>query len=142
METYNAMRLAVEKELDLVEVSPLAEPPVCRIMNYGSYQYQQEKKERKQKAKTKKVEVKGIRLTLKIGPNDLATRKNQAIKFLHQGDKVKVELILRGRERAHAGRARENIQKFSAELVQETNAYIERDVSQQGGRLSVLVSKK
>lgn len=138
--TEEALRRAQEADLDLVEVSPLAQPPVCRIMNYGSYQYQQEKKERKQKAKQKKVDIKGIRISLKIGPHDLEMRKNQALKFLEKGDKVKVEMILRGRERAHRNRAREIIEQFGASLSE--NIIVEQPLKQQGGRLSMLLGKK
>lgn len=142
METRRALQLAQERELDLIEVSPLSTPPVCRIMDFGAYQYQQEKKERKQKAKQKKVEVKGVRISLKIGPHDLELRKNQALKFLEKGNKVKVELILRGRERAHAGRAQEMMEKFVESLSETSKVVIEQPVGRQGGRLSLLVGKK
>jgi len=142
MDTRRALQLAHERELDLIEVSPLAEPPVCRIMDFGAYQYQQEKKERKQKAKQKKVEIKGVRISLKIGPHDLELRKNQALKFLEKGNKVKVELILRGRERAHANRAQEMMTQFVGSLSESASVAIEQPVSRQGGRLSLLVGKK
>lgn len=142
MDTYKARQLAGERELDLIEVSPLAQPPVCRILDFGAYQYQQEKKERKQKSKQKKVEVKGIRLTLKIGPHDLDLRKNQALKFLEKGNKVKVELILRGRERAHADRARKIIESFQATLSEEVVLSSEQSLERQGNRLSMLLGKK
>ena len=142
MDTFKARQLASERELDLIEVSPLAQPPVCRIMNFGAYQYQQEKKERKQKSKQKKVEVKGIRLTLKIGPHDLDLRKNQAIKFLEKGNKVKVELILRGRERAHADRARQIMESFHKTLSEELILTSEQSIERQGNRLSMLLGKK
>jgi len=142
MDIYKARQLAEERELDLIEVSPLAQPPVCRVMNFGAYQYQQEKKERKQKSKQKKVEVKGIRLTLKIGPHDLDLRKNQALKFLDKGNKVKVELILRGRERAHADRARQIMKSFNEALSEEVTLSSEQPIERQGNRLSMLLGKK
>lgn len=138
--TYDALQRAQEKELDLVEVSPLANPPVCKIMDYGAYQYQQEKRERKQKVKQKRIDIKGVRLTLKIGPHDLETRKGQALKFLEKGDKVHLEMILRGRERAHAARAREMMRQFATSLVE--NVTIEQPIKQQGGRLSMLLTKR
>jgi translation initiation factor IF-3 len=140
METYRAMQMARERDLDLVEVSPIAHPPVCKIMDYGAYQYQQEKKERKQKAKQKKVEIKGIRLGLNIGAHDLEIRKNQALKFFEKGDKVKVELILRGRERAFVDRARTIMEDFAKSLGD--NAVIEQPLTRQGGRLSLLVARR
>lgn len=133
------MQLARDQDLDLVEVSPVANPPVCKIMDYGAFQYQQEKRERKHKAKQKKVEIKGIRLGLNIGAHDLEIRKNQALKFFEKGDKVKVELILRGRERAFADRARTIMEDFAKSLGD--SATIESPLSRQGGRLSILVAK-
>jgi translation initiation factor IF-3 len=140
METYRAMQLARERDLDLVEVSPVAQPPVCKIMDYGAYQYQQEKKERKQKTKQKRVDIKGIRLGLNIGAHDLEIRKDQARKFFAKGDKVKVELILRGRERAFADRARATMENFAKSLGE--NVIIEQPFTRQGGRLSMLVAKR
>jgi len=140
MDTYRAIQLARERDLDLVEVSPVAQPPICKIMNYGAYQYQQEKKERKQKAKQKRIEIKGIRLGLNIGAHDLEIRKNQALKFFEKGDKVKVELILRGRERAFFDRARTIMEEFVKSLGD--NAIIEQSLTRQGGRLSLLVAKR
>ena len=109
-------------------------------MDYGAYQYQQEKKERKHKAKQKKVDIKGIRLGLNIGAHDLEIRKNQALKFFAKGDKVKVELILRGRERAFADRARTIMENFAMSLGD--SAVIEQPLTRQGGRLALLVAKK
>jgi len=140
--TRDAIELANYLGLDLIEVSPVAQPPVCRIMDFGSYQYKQDKKERKQKAKQKKIEVKGIRLTLKIGPNDLETRRNQAGKFLDKGNKVKIDLILRGREKAHADRAQEIMKSFADSLAEKGDIVIEQDITKQGGRLFMIVGKK
>jgi len=142
MDIYKARQLAEDRGLDLIEVSPLAQPPVCRIMDFGAYQYQQEKKERKQKSKQKKVEVKGIRLTLKIGPHDLDLRRKQSLKFLEKGNKVKVELILRGRERAHADRARQIMESFNEALSKEVTLSSEQEIERQGNRLSMLLGKK
>lgn len=134
--------MARERDLDLVEVSPLAQPPVCRIMNYGSYQFQQEKKERKQKAKVRKVEVKGLRLSLNIGPHDLETRRQQSKKFLEKGDRVKIEIRLRGRERAHMGRAREIMQQFVDSLNADIPVVLDRPISSMGGQLFTVIGKK
>ncbi len=116
METYKALELAREKELDLVEVFPKAFPPVCKIMDYGKYQYQQSKQNRLSQAKQKKVELKGIRIGLKTDTHDLEFKKNQADKFLNKGNKVKIELFLRGREKMHQDLARQNIQNFVNEI--------------------------
>ena len=140
IDTYRGQQLAREKGLDLVEVYPNAQPPVCKIIDYGAYQYQQEKRERKHKAKQKKVEVKGIRLSLNIAPHDLEMRKNQALKFLERGDKVKAEIILRGRERNFVYRARNIMEEWVKSLGE--NVIIEQPFMRQGGRLSILLAKQ
>ncbi len=143
MDTRDAIAQARDQGLDLIMVSPKAEPPVCRIANYGAFIYNQEKKERKQKAKQKKIEVKGIRISLKIGPHDLENRKRQALKFLMKGDKTKVELILRGRERAYADRGNQILQQFANDLAAENPAItIEKNVSRQGNRLFLIIGMK
>jgi translation initiation factor IF-3 len=114
-----AARLTKESGLDLVEVADKARPPVCRIIDYGKYLYQQEKKAKQQK--TFKSEVKGIRLSFGIAQNDMQLKANQAKKFLDQGHKVRVEIILRGREKAHQNLAREKIELFRQMIGIETN---------------------
>jgi translation initiation factor IF-3 len=112
IETFKAIEMARERELDLVEVSPKAFPPVCKIMDYGKHQYQQSKQERLAQAKQKKVETKGIRLGMKTDEHDLDFKKKQAEKFLAKGNKIKIELKLRGRERMHHDMARKNLEQF------------------------------
>lgn len=112
MSTFDAMALAKERMLDLVEVSPKAVPPVCRIMDYGKHLYQQSKQLRLAKAKQKKVEIKGVRLGLRTDTHDLEFKRAQSEKFLRQGDKVKIDIVLRGREKAHQDLARKNLQDF------------------------------
>ena len=102
-----AMRLADEAELDLVKIAPKAEPPVCKIVDYGKYKYEQLRKEKEAKKKQRTVELKEIRLTPVIDSNDLNTKINQAIKFLQKGDRVKVTLRFRGREMAHMQQSRD-----------------------------------
>jgi len=114
METSKAVEIAKEWELDLVEVFPKAFPPVCKIMDYGKHQYQQSKQNRLAQAKQKKVDTKGIRIGLKTDDHDLNFKKNQADKFLSKGDKVKIELILKGREKAHRDLAKKNLESFIA----------------------------
>jgi translation initiation factor IF-3 len=138
--TGEALRMAEERGFDLVEVSPKANPPVCKLLDYGAYQYRLEKVERKQKAKQKIIEVKGIRLSFKIGAHDLEIRKNQALKFIEKGDKVKLEMILRGREMAHQDMAREIISKFIESLGEKI--IIEQPLTRQGNRFSVVLDKK
>lgn len=112
METAAAIALAKEQEADLVEVSPLAQPPVCKITDYGKLQYRQAKQDQQQKAKQKKVETKGIRIGFRTDKHDLLFKKTQAEKFLGKGNKVRVEIVLRGREKAMLDKARANITEF------------------------------
>jgi len=142
IETRKALAMAQEKGLDLVEVSPLAKPPVAKIVDYSKMKYQEEKERRKEKAKQKKVEVKGIRLSLRIGEGDKSVRVKQAVKFLGQDDKVKIEIILRGRERQHKQLAKEIINKFIETINEEIQTNIEQPINIQGGKISVLIAKK
>ncbi len=136
----DALQMAQERGLDLIEVSPLANPPVVRIMDYGAYQFRQEKLERKNKARQKRVEIKGIRISINIGKHDLEMRHAQSEKFFEKGDKVQVEMILRGRERAHVRRAIDQMHEFARSFGDTVQ--IEQDVSKMGGRLTMLLMKK
>jgi len=135
-----ALAKAKELELDLVEVSPKANPPVCRIADYGQIKYDRDKKIRKQKTLQKAAETKGIRLSFRIKGADLDTRVNQALKFLDNGHNVKADLILRGRERAHKDKAEEVVNNFVSKLGE--NVIIVSPISKQGGRLSIEVGRK
>jgi len=136
MTNEQAKELAQEKGLDLVEVSPLSRPPVCRIMDYGKFMYQQARSQ----GKTKKTELKCIRLSLKIGQHDIQTKQKQVNKFLEQGHKAKIELRLRGRERAFKDKAKEVINQFIQTL--ETEHQIEKPMDLQGGVFSITITKK
>ncbi|MFA5358296.1 MAG: translation initiation factor IF-3 [Patescibacteria group bacterium] len=138
--TQEALRLAQEAELDLVEVSPKADPPVCRIMDFKSFKYQKEKEAKAQKAKQKSVEVKGIRLSLRISEHDTEIRVMQAKKFLDNNDKVKIEITLKGREKQYRNQARENLNNFVKGLGEDIN--IEQPITQQGDKINVIVVKK
>ena len=140
--TTKALEMAQERGLDLVEVSPLAQPPVAKIVDYSKLRYREEKERRKERAKQKKIEIKGIRLSLRIGEHDTEVRVNQAKKFLEQGDKVKLEIILRGRERQHSYLAKSNIDKFIEAVKAVIPVTIEQPVSIQGGRLSAIIAKQ
>lgn len=102
--------------MDLVEVSPKADPPVCKISDYGKFQYQKNKQDRVSKTKQKKVETKGIRIGVRTDKHDLEFKKKQAEKFLSKGNKVKIDIVLRGREKAHQDLARENLKGFVASI--------------------------
>ena len=110
--TFDALNLASEKELDLVEVSPNLNPPVCKIMDYGKYLYKVAKQKRQHSAKQKKTETKGIRISVRIEKHDLEFKAKNAIKFLKKGDRVKIDMTLRGREKANRDFAREKFNDF------------------------------
>ena len=101
MSSRDAYKMAQDAGLDLVKIAPKAQPPVCKIVDYGKYRYEQARKEKEAKKKQKTMEVKEVRLSPNIDANDLNTKINQARKFLEHGDKVKVTLRFRGRELAH-----------------------------------------
>lgn len=139
MDTSQALQVAQDRGLDLVEVAPMAKPPVCKILDFGAFQFHQEKLQRKAKAKQKKVDLKGIRLTFRIGEHDLATRRQQTMKFLDEGHKVMVEMRLRGRENAHKELARKNMEEFVTKLE---GVATEQPLTSQGNRLFMIVGKK
>ncbi|MCU9814985.1 translation initiation factor IF-3 [Paraclostridium benzoelyticum] len=118
MSSRDAQLMANEKNLDLVKISPNANPPVCKLMDYGKYKYEQSRKEKESKKKQKVVIVKEVRLRPGIEENDLNTKANQAMKFLKKGDKVKVELRFRGRELGHKDLGKKVMLKF-IDLVKE-----------------------
>jgi len=98
---FEALKIARERGLDLVEVSPNAVPPVCRIQDYGRFLYEKEKSDRAAKKKQKIIVVKEVKFSVTVDEHDYQTKKNQAVKFLHGGDKVKASLRFRGRQMAH-----------------------------------------
>ncbi|MEI6650011.1 MAG: translation initiation factor IF-3 [Candidatus Moraniibacteriota bacterium] len=112
MSVAQALEIARADELDLIEVSPQAVPPVCKILEYGKFQYQQTKKEQQAKSNQKKIDIKGIRIGLRVDRHDLLFKKDQAEKFLSKGHKVRIELLLRGREKAMRDRAKESMKEF------------------------------
>src|SRR6478736_7846740 len=101
IQTRDALEMARERGLDLVEVAPNAIPPVCRLMDYGKYRYEQSRKERESRKNQTVVELKEVRIRPKIDDHDLETKGRNAAKFLDGGDKVKVSVLFRGREMAH-----------------------------------------
>ena len=144
MSKAQALAIATEREMDLVLVSPKANPPVAKVIDFGQFRYQKEKEARKQKAKAKSSEVKAIRLSVRIGKHDLGVRMKQAEDFLKRKDKVKVEIVLRGRERAHAALGRQKIEEFVRLLQEERGLEINVEVpyAQTNNRLTMTVGLK
>ena len=118
MPTKDALRLAEEEDLDLVKIAPQATPPVVKVLDYGKYRFEQQKKEKEARKHQKVVEIKEIRLSLKIDTGDFNTKLHHAEKFLRSGDKVKVSIRFRGREMAHASQGLTVHHRFAEELAE------------------------
>ena len=116
MSARDAMKLAREANLDLVQIAPTAKPPVCKIIDYGKYRYEQARREKEARKKQKTIEVKEIRLSPNIDTNDLNTKVNQARKFVSGGNKVKVAVRFRGRELAHTAVGKTILEDFAQKL--------------------------
>lgn len=142
MSVKEALALAKEQELDLIEINPKAEPPVARISEFGQFKYQQEKDARKQKANSHESELKGIRLSVRISEHDLTVRQKQAEKFLNRGDKARIELRLRGREKAHTNIAEDVIKDFVKRIEEQFPIKYEQKIEHQGGKITATIVKK
>ena len=142
--TNKAMAMAEEAGLDLVEVNPKISPPIVKIIDFGQFKYERDKQLQKQKAKTKKAETKCLRLSVRIGSHDFDFRLLQAKKFLIKGNKLKLELRLRGREKQHPDLAKEVVLRFIAELkkIPDLNIEIEENLTKQGGQFTILLVNK
>lgn len=137
MKTSEALGLALEQELDLVEISPTANPPVVKLLDYDKFRYQQEKIVREAKKKVRKITLKGIRLSVRIGEHDLDFKAKQTIGFITEGNKVKVDVVMRGREQAHPELAFELIKKFQSKINIPCTA--EAGPSRMGNTVSVIL---
>lgn len=135
-----ALALAEEKGLDLAEVAPNVNPPVCKILDYGKYQYHQKKIETKHRKMQKKAEMKGIRLGFKTGDHDIQIKVNQAKRFLEAGNAVKVALILKGREAMYKHLAEEKMVKFHESL--KDICTLESSPKSQGNVLIMVLTPK
>ena len=136
MPVKEAMKLAQEAELDLVKIAPKAQPPVCKIIDYGKYRYELARKEKEAKKKQKTVEVKEVRISPNIDTNDLNTKVNNAKKFIAKGNKVKVTLRFRGREMAHMQQSKHILDDF-AEMLAEV-AVVEKPAKLEGRSMSMV----
>ncbi len=142
MSTKDAIELARKEEMDLVEINPKSEPPVCKIIDFTHFKYQKEKEARKQKTKSHESEIKGLRLSVRISDHDLEIRVEQAQKFLDRGDKVKLEITLRGRENAKPSLAFDIINKFKALLTQKIEIKEEQEPTKQSNKVTAIYCKK
>ena len=140
MSAREAMKLAEQAELDLVKIAPKAQPPVCKIIDYGKYKYELARKEKEAKKKQKTVEVKEVRLSPNIDTNDLNTKVNNAKKFLTKGNKVKVTLRFRGREMAHVQQSK-HILDDVAQMLADV-AVVEKPAKLEGRNMSMVLTEK
>jgi translation initiation factor IF-3 len=140
MSTSAALQLAAEKKLDLVNVAPAAKPPVCKILDYGKFRYEQQKKEKEAKKKQKITQVKEIRVSTFIEKHDLEVKANNAAKFLRDGDKVKVSLRFRGREKGYANVGEEVMRTF-ADAISEVGI-IEKKPVLEGRNMTMILGPK
>ncbi len=114
--TQDALRRARDLDLDLVEVAPQAQPPVCRIMDYGKYKYERDIRQKEARKKQSRIEVKEIKFRPKIDPHDYATKKGHVVRFLNAGARVKVTIMFRGREMAHTELGRKILDRLVEDL--------------------------
>ena len=135
-----ALEVAEEKGLDLVNISPNAQPPVCKVMNYGKYKYEQEKREKEAKSKQKVVELKTIRFGLNIGEHDVQYRAKQAREFLAKGNKVRANMRLYGRENAYTDKGMETLKQFAG-LVSDCSV-IEKEPYKEGKDINMILAPK
>ncbi|MDL2232257.1 translation initiation factor IF-3 [Ruminococcaceae bacterium OttesenSCG-928-L11] len=140
MSIQDAMRIATEKNLDLVKIAPQATPPVCRIMDYGKHKFEQAKREKEARKNQKVIELKEIRLSLNIDTHDFETKLKNAIKFLNAGNKLKVSIRFRGREMAHPEIGTEMMKRFAADIEEYGN--IERIPKMEGRSMIMYVNSK
>jgi translation initiation factor IF-3 len=144
MSIEHARKLAEESGLDLVLVNPKANPPVAKIADLGQLKYETEKRIHKQKAAQKKIDTKEVRLSVRIGEHDYMVRLEQAKRFLADGDKVKVEVVQKGRERQHPEIAVDMVKRFENDLraVEGLIIGIEQALTKMNGRFSIVLTNK
>ncbi len=138
MPPYEALKIAREKTLDLVEVSPTAQPPVCRIMDFGKYLYEQEKKERAAKKHQHVITVKEVKFRINVDEHDYETKKKHVVRFLEEGDKVKATIFFRGREMTRQGLGRNILERLITELGDK--AVVEFRPRQEGNTMHVILA--
>lgn len=136
----DALQMAAEQHLDLVEVAPTAKPPVCRIMDFGKFKYEQQKREKEAKKKQKVVTVKEVKLRPNIEDHDFDVKFKNAQRFLEDGDKVKVTIMFRGRELSHPELGKKVLDKMASQIKDIAN--IERAARLEGKNMIMILAPK
>ena len=140
MSSQNALSMAAERNLDLVKIAPQAQPPVCKIIDYGKYRFEMAKREKEAKKNQKVVEIKEIRLSLNIDTHDFNTKVNQATKFISGGNKVKVSIRFRGREMGHSQFGYDLMERFANDCAEVSN--VEKPAKLEGRNMLMFLAPK
>lgn len=140
MSAAQALEIAMQRDLDLVKIAPQAVPPVCKVIDYGKYRFEQAKREKEAKKNQHVVDIKEVRLSLNIDTNDFNTKRNHALRFIEDGDKVKVSVRFRGRELGHTELGTEIMRRF-AEACQE-KAIVEKPAKLEGRSMLMFLAPK
>lgn len=140
MPARDALKIAEERQLDLVEIAPQAKPPVCRVMDFGKYKYEQSKKEKEARKRQKIVEIKEIKMRPNIEDHDFLVKAKNAVRFLKDGDKVKATVIFRGREIVHTQLGRVLLVRMAEELKDLGN--VEKQPKLEGKNMIMIISPK
>ena len=140
MPAAEALRVAEERDLDLVKIAPGSNPPVCKIMDYGKYRFEQSKREKEAKKNQHVIEVKEIRMSPSIGENDFNTKLKNGQKFLSGGDRLKVTVRFRGREMAHTNIGEQLLRDFAAKCADIAN--LDKQPKLEGRNMSIFLSPK
>jgi translation initiation factor IF-3 len=140
MATRDALRMAEEQHLDLVEIAPKAKPPVCRIMDFGKYRYEQQKREKEAKKKQKVINIKEVKLRPNIEQHDFDVKLKNALRFVEEGNKVKVTIMFRGRELSHPELGKTVLGRVAEALGDRVS--IERNAKLEGKNMTMIVAPK
>ncbi len=140
MPLKQALELAEQKNLDLVKIAPQAKPPVCKIIDYGKYRFEQSKREKEQRKNQRVVEIKEVRLSLNIDTHDFETKKNHALRFISEGNKVKASIRFRGREMGHPELGQEIMRRFAEAMSEVAN--VEKAPKLEGRTMLMFLSPK
>ena len=140
MSAQEALKIAVERELDLVKIAPGSNPPVCKVMDYGKFRFEQAKKEKEAKKNQRVIEIKEIRMSPGIGENDFSTKLKNGQKFLNDGDRVKVSVRFRGREMAHTEIGEQLLKDLAAKCADI--ATLDKNPKLEGRNMSMFLSPK
>src|SRR6266404_2243189 len=138
MTPFDALKVAREKNLDLVDISPTANPPVCRIMDYGKYLYDLGKKEKAAKKSQHVITIKEVKFSINVDEHDFVTKRNRVLRFLHEGDKVKASLRFKGREMTHRNLGRDVLDRLVKDVG--TNGTVEFGARMEGNTMHVILA--